>query len=269
MNLYAENQSGLDIIQDYSGLFAKFTGDVGGCSTGYLSSESMPAIPQSLVLDTEKGELVKASGRAGKKSDRTETKSVAALKSHSEAERRRRERINAHLAALRDLVPSNEKMDKATLLAEVINQVKQLKKTAGQLSDNYFVPLDFDEVRVERNDENGEKEGGGGGTNSFKAIICCEYRPGLLSDIRQALDTLEVNLVRSEISTLEGRVKNVFFFTVKNASESGVHLMNSVHQALSTIMENAAASAAEYSPRMMFPSKKRKVPYFDSTSSSS
>lgn len=72
----------------------------------------MPAVPQSLVLDTEKEELVKASGReVGKKGDRAETKSVAALKSHSEAERRRRERINAHLTALRGLVPSNEKVD--------------------------------------------------------------------------------------------------------------------------------------------------------------
>lgn len=175
-------------------------------------------------------------------------------------------------------------MDKATLLAEVINQVKQLKKTAGQLSDNYFVPLDYDEVRVERIDENGggeeeEKDG----INSFKAFICCEYRPGLLPDIRQAFDKLKVNLVRSEISTLEGRVKNVFFFTTgKNAAEteteteSGVlRLMNSVHQALSSIMDKetsaaAAEAATEYSPgMMMFPSKRRRISYFESSSSSS
>lgn len=116
--LYTENQSSLDEIQDYSGLFAQFTaGDIGGCSTSitdHLSRESnMQQVPQSLVLDTEKVELVKASGRrvvVGKKGDKTETKSVAALKSHSEAERRRRERINSHLTALRALVPSNEKV---------------------------------------------------------------------------------------------------------------------------------------------------------------
>lgn len=117
--LYTEYQSSLDEIQDHSGLFAQFTaGDIGGCSstsiTGHLSRESnMQQVPQSLVLDTEKVELVKASGRrvvVGKKGDKTETKSVAALKSHSEAERRRRERINSHLTALRALVPSNEKV---------------------------------------------------------------------------------------------------------------------------------------------------------------
>lgn len=167
-------------------------------------------------------------------------------------------------------------MDKATLLAEVINQVKQLKKTAGQLSDSYFVPLDYDEVRVERIDGNGGEEEEG--ITSFKAFICCEYRPGLLSDIRQAFDKLKVNLVRSEMSTLEDRVKNVFFFTTgKNGAEtessSVLRVMNSVHQALSSIMEkekSVAAAAAEYSPRMMmFPSKRLKISCFESSSSSS
>lgn len=169
-------------------------------------------------------------------------------------------------------------MDKATLLAEVINQVKQLKKTAGQLSDSYFVPLDYDEVRVERIDGNGGEEEEEGIT-SFKAFICCEYRPGLLSDIRQAFDKLKVNLVRSEMSTLEDRVKNVFFFTAgKNGAEtessSVLRVMNSVHQALSSILEKEksveAAAAAEYSPRMMmFPSKRLKISCFESSSSSS
>lgn len=168
-------------------------------------------------------------------------------------------------------------MDKATLLAEVINQVKQLKKTAGQLSDSYFVPLDHDEVGVERIDGNGGEEEEG--ITSFKAFICCEYRPGLLSDIRQAFDKLKVNLVRSEMSTLEDRVKNVFFFTTgengaETESSSVLRVMNSVHQALSSIMEKeksaSAAAATEYSPRMMmFPSKRRKISCFESSSSSS
>lgn len=65
---------------------------------------------QSLVLDSEKGELVKASGRVEKKVAKTEGKTLAALKSHSEAERRRRQRINAHLSTLRNLVPSSDKV---------------------------------------------------------------------------------------------------------------------------------------------------------------
>lgn len=39
-----------------------------------------------------------------------EEKAAMALKSHSEAERRRRERINAHLATLRTMVPCTDKV---------------------------------------------------------------------------------------------------------------------------------------------------------------
>lgn len=70
---------------------------------------SMP-VKQSLVLDGEKRELVKASGGKGKRNGASETKTIEALRSHSEAERRRRERINAHLESLRGLVPNNEKV---------------------------------------------------------------------------------------------------------------------------------------------------------------
>lgn len=77
---------------------------------GEFCENEAKGVVQSLVLDSEKGELVKASGRVEKKIGKSEGKTIAALKSHSEAERRRRQRINAHLSTLRNLVPSSDKV---------------------------------------------------------------------------------------------------------------------------------------------------------------
>ncbi|GLT68357.1 hypothetical protein SLA2020_405990 [Shorea laevis] len=231
----------------------------GGCRSRPVS--------QSLVLDSEKGELVKAPVREGKKSV-SEDKIIAALKSHSEAERRRRERINAHLNTLRGLVPCREKMDKATLLTEVIKQVKELKKTAHEASKGFLIPVDTDEVSVQQFDDEVD------GTFSFKATICSDNKPELLTDLRKALEGLQLKMVKAEMSTLGDRMKNDFVLT----SCKSVHvdpakarqlLSDSIHQALSSVLEKASVSS-EYSPRTtLVPNKRQRIGFTDSSSSSS
>lgn len=231
---------------------------------------SAPAMdtPQSLVLDGEKSELViKAPNRAAKKNV-PEEKALAALRNHSEAERRRRERINSHLATLRGLVPGEDKMDKATLLAHVIEEVKELKKTALEASKGLLVPLDADEVKVEPLDD-----ATGNGTFSFKASICCQYRPELLSDLRQAINALHLKIVKAEISTLESRLRNEFIFLSGkeqfsyNWSLQRQLLANSIRQALCSVLAKTSISS-EYSPRTTLPSKRRRVSFLNSSSPS-
>lgn len=74
----------------------------GMIGSGYASSSS-------LVLDREKGELVEAAGKLERKGVSPE-RSIEALKNHSEAERRRRARINAHLDTLRSVIPGANKV---------------------------------------------------------------------------------------------------------------------------------------------------------------
>ncbi|KAJ9683207.1 hypothetical protein PVL29_018978 [Vitis rotundifolia] len=220
----------------------------------------------SLVLDSDRGELVKAPVITVKK-EVPEAKAMAALKSHSDAERRRRERINAHLDTLRGFVPCTEKMDKAKLLAEVIRQVKELKRNATQASEGLLLPIEVDEVRVEPHDDRTD------GAFSLRASVCCDYRPELLSYIKQALDTLPINTVKAEISTLGGRMKNVFVFTSckqGNSNNAKAHMLlaSSVHQTLSSILDKVSTSP-EFSPRTTHPKKRQRVSIFDSSSSSS
>ncbi|CAN6444308.1 unnamed protein product [Victoria cruziana] len=243
----------------FSGVFGGFGHGGGGhFNVGALMS---PSSSSSLVLDSEKGELVKASDLMRK--EMAEAKATMALKSHSEAERRRRERINRHLTTLRGLVPCTTKMDKASLLAEVINNVKELKRNAELLTKGCVVPTDYDEVRVEYDGSRTDK-----GTSYIRASLCCDDRPELWTELKQMLQNLQLKTVSAETSTLGGRVKNVFIFTPGDVDEAKQRsAARSVQQALKSVLERVSSS--DFSPRSTVPSKRHRSSPFDSSSSSS
>ncbi|CAK7323637.1 unnamed protein product [Dovyalis caffra] len=236
-----------------SGLQAKTRN--GSCSTS------------SLVLDNKRAELVEASVKMERKGVWAE-RSIAALKNHSEAERKRRARINAHLDTLRSLLPGTSKMDKASLLAEVISNLKELKRQAAEASEGLLMPLDIDEVRVEQ-----QEDGLLGAPYLIRASICCDYKPGILSDIRRALDALHLIIMRAELATLEGRMKNVFVMSKCKEGHSGDNkahqfVAGSIHQAFRSILDRVSASQ-EFSLKSALSNKRRRVALFGPSSSSS
>ncbi|CAM8994827.1 unnamed protein product [Rhodiola kirilowii] len=203
-----------------------------------------------VVADSEDEELAKCLGKEKKKNARNE-KAVVTLKNHSEAERRRRERINGHLATLRGLVPSNEKiqMDKATLLAEVISQVKKLQEQARQVSRGLLMPMDADELIVEPLHVESETRS----VITFKASLCCDFRPDLFSALKQAIGALKLKTLHSEISVLGDRIKTLFILSSGselsiNNPEARQNLANAILQALSSVLYKASPFP-EYSPR--------------------
>lgn len=159
-------------------------------------------------------------------------------------------------------------MDKATLLAEVITQVREMKKTVAEASQGFLIPMDADEVRVE-SCEDGEEEG----TVCYKASICCDYRPQLYSELRQAIDALQLEMVKVETSTLGSRVKNAFVFTCCRGDninlEERQSLANHVHQTLSSLLDKAAAMPECFPRTEVIPSKRRRAAFFDTSSSTS
>ncbi|GAA0159455.1 basic helix-loop-helix transcription factor [Lithospermum erythrorhizon] len=245
-------------------------------STGNWDKESVPILQSQVLDDDYLGELSAASGGAVKTAGGLpiEAKSAAALKSHSESERRRRERINSRLATLRCLVPSKEKMDKAALLAEVVTQVKQLKKTAAEASKGLFIPTDSDEVQVAYL----HNHNAGDGSIYFKASICFELIPEFMAELKRTIAVLPVSLVKAEISTLGNRMKYDMLFKkvtteidLKHKENAPEVLRSSILEALSSIYDKVAL-ILEYSPRTprIVPSNKRqKVSYNLSSSSSS
>lgn len=225
-----------------------------------------PSLVNSLVLDEERGELVRASLGRNKRKDAeaSDAKAAMALKSHSEAERRRRERINGHLGTLRSLVPCSDKLDKAALLAEAISHVKKLKNNATEASKGYSIPSDADEVKVEVVAARMNVIG-----FSIKATLCCEDRPDLLADVGQTLQSLQLKIVHVEIYTLGGRIKNVLLMTGEGSLNDVEHrlLMTNVQQALKLVLDKA--NLQEFAPRNSFAGKRRRLSPFQSSCSSS
>uniref|UniRef100_A0A453D0K4 BHLH domain-containing protein n=1 Tax=Aegilops tauschii subsp. strangulata TaxID=200361 RepID=A0A453D0K4_AEGTS len=126
----------------------------------------------------------------------------ATVRSHSEAERKRRQRINAHLATLRTLVPSASRMDKAALLGEVVRHVRELQGRANDATEGVVdvVPGETDEVGVEEPRWR----------RRVRAWVCCADRPGLMSDLARAVRSVgSARPVRAEIATVGGRTRNV------------------------------------------------------------
>lgn len=190
----------------------------------------------------------------------SDAKALAASRSHSEAERRRRERINTHLATLRSLLPSPTKTDKASLLAEVIDHVKCLKKQAADVAGGPL-PTDVDELSVALDLSRGE------GGLAIRASICCDDRPDLFSDFTETLETLGLKTVRAEIATLAGRVKNELIMTrredCKDTKESSPSVSR-VQEALKAVLERSTSQVL--SPQCSSGNKRQRISQLEMSS---
>ncbi|PAN32911.1 hypothetical protein PAHAL_5G521300 [Panicum hallii] len=258
----------------FDGFYGGFGGG-GGCGHGYdeyglgqLGASTSPVLADGGTEEADGAaastELLEAPKRKG---DRRSEKAAMALKSHSEAERRRRERINAHLATLRTMVPCTDKMDKAALLAEVITHVKKLKTSAARIRSHCAVPADADDVAVElvSPDAASPPPSHGGGL-LVKATLSCDDGADVFADVRSALRPLRLRVVGSEVTTLGGRVRLTFLISPPPGDDAG--LAESVRQALQSVLDKAN-SALEFAPRASLLNKRRRVSTFESSSSSS
>ncbi|KAK9285471.1 hypothetical protein L1049_024665 [Liquidambar formosana] len=149
-----------------------------------------------------------------------EAKALEACKKHSEAEKRRRDRLNGHYATLRTLLPKTIKAHKASVLEETIRHVRELKKRAAELAaregsstGEFVLPDATDEVKV------GYCEGDLG---VVKATVCCEEREGLMSDMTRALRSIRGKVVRAEMGTVGGRTKSVVWLHGVAGGEDGL-----------------------------------------------
>lgn len=108
---------------------------------GYYNHSSSSSSNSTLILDCERGgEFEKSAANeavVGKKRV-SQTKSLQALKSHSDAERRRRVRINAHFTTLRGLLPSSSSDDKVPFSNPLIFLYKFITSSFKKIHSKIF-----------------------------------------------------------------------------------------------------------------------------------
>ncbi|KAK7281129.1 hypothetical protein RIF29_08845 [Crotalaria pallida] len=180
-------------------------------------------------------------------------RAASASKSHSQAEKRRRDRINTQLASLRKLIPKSEKMDKAALLGSVIDHVKDLKRKALNISRDFnTIPTEFDEVTIDYDhaqDESSTKVKKFEDNIIIKASVCCDDRPELFSELIQVLKGLRLTAVKADIASVGGRIKSILVLCSKDREE-GVCL-STLKQSLKSAVTKIASSsmASNYTNR--------------------
>ncbi|MCL7036750.1 hypothetical protein MKW94_024755 [Papaver nudicaule] len=177
-----------------------------------------------------------------------DAKVLARSKSHSECERKRRQRHNNHLAKLRSLLPSATNTIKAALLAEVVQHLKELKRQTSQITEASTVPTENDELTVENASAEDYKF-------VIKASFCCEDKSDLLPDLIKTLKALKLRTLKAEITTIGGRVKFVLFITgdddhkeavskhTSNDRQQQQHSLSSIQEALKAVMERTNTTA--------------------------
>ncbi|WVZ72373.1 hypothetical protein U9M48_020843 [Paspalum notatum var. saurae] len=182
-----------------------------------------------------------------------------ALKIHSEAERRRRERINAHLATLRRMVPDTRQMDKATLLARVVEQVKHLKRRASGATQSMPLPPETNEVSIELHTGDTDIAAGTDMTVYIKASISCDDRPDLIARLIQAFRGLRLRTVRADLTSLGGRVQHVFVLCNEEGWGIAGASLRSLKEAVRQAMARVAAPQMAYGGTSPFESKRQRI----------
>lgn len=167
-------------------------------------------------------------------------KTLAALRNHKEAEKRRRERINSHLDRLRGLIPCSSKTDKATLLALVVQRVRELNQETSKIMNQgggVVVPSESDEFSVHAEHSDSHHRPGSNGEFVLQASLCCEDRSDLFSDLTDVVNSLHLKTLRAEMSTLGGRTRNVLL--VSGDQRSGEECAAFLHDALKGIVHRS------------------------------
>uniref|UniRef100_J3MY92 BHLH domain-containing protein n=2 Tax=Oryza brachyantha TaxID=4533 RepID=J3MY92_ORYBR len=114
-------------------------------------------------------------------------------------------------------------MDKAALLGEVVRYVRDLRSESGRAAAGAVVPGEVDEVIVEEEEEQGSRRSCDAGEKAkrVQARMCCDDRPGLMTELGNAVRSVGTRAVRADIATVGGRIRSVLELDVTQTAAGG------------------------------------------------
>ncbi|KAG1359388.1 Transcription factor MYC2 [Cocos nucifera] len=122
----------------------------GGGATGLLTGDSDHSDLEASVREVESSRVVEPEKRPRKRGRKPANGREEPL-NHVEAERQRREKLNQRFYALRAVVPNVSKMDKASLLADAVSYINDLRSKLHSLElDKERLQCQVDTLKEER-----------------------------------------------------------------------------------------------------------------------
>ncbi|KAL0733201.1 hypothetical protein Bca4012_009411 [Brassica carinata] len=228
-----------------------------------IGEPSLLVNEQQVSNDKEMNENATGSDCSDQIDDEDDPKYKKKTGKHSQAknlhaERRRRKKLNDRLYALRSLVPRITKLDRASILGDAINYVKELQNEAKELQDelevnsetedgsnrqqgvmslnrtvvtkfhqglscNPNVPILKQDVDLEKSNDKGQEmepqvDVAQLDGREFFVKVICEYKPGGFTRLMEALDSLGLEVTNANTTRFLSLVSNVFKVE-KNDSE--------------------------------------------------
>jgi len=152
-------------------------------------------------------------------------------------------------------------MDKATLLARVVDQVKLLKRKASEATQSMALPPETNEVSIELDTGDNGVVVAGTGTDKMiymKASISCDDRPDLIAGLTQAFHGLRLRTVRADLTSLGGRAQHVFVLCREEGWGSAGASLRSLKEAVRQAVARVASPEMAYGSSP-FQSKRQRI----------
>lgn len=199
-----------------------------------FSNHSRPALSSDLLrhFDSSDNSDVMDDG------DESDGKRKVPTSKNLMSERKRRKKLNERLYSLRAIVPNISKMDKASIVSDAIDYIRELQKQVGDIESDIVNLKSQKETTGAGDSRSLDLKPAGPSAGLKKKVkqehwivelevsqmeehiyhfrIHCKKSPGVLIQLSRALESLELEIVNANLTAVDDHVLNTVVVEVKN-----------------------------------------------------